>query len=120
MAGAQSSSGPGCLLRSLSNLGVGGVSQGALPSVLGLWLGRQLRKWELERQKAQVLQESYKLEQPPFEQLDATTQTLQAEPEHPEEAKGPEEEEEEEKEVSGPHPGPGVLEVQVECTPSQG
>ncbi|XP_015449786.1 tetratricopeptide repeat protein 16 [Pteropus alecto] len=67
----------------------------------------QLRKWELERQKAQVLQESYKLEQPPFEtseQLDATTQTLQAEPEHPEEAKGPEEEEEEEEKEEKPEP----------------
>lgn len=107
MAGAQISSGPSCLLRSPSSPGDGEVSQGALPSALGLSLGRQLRKWELERQKARVLKQSSKLEQPPFEtseQLDATPQTLQAEPEHPEEAKGPEEEKEEEKkEVSGSH-----------------
>nr|KAF6488189.1 tetratricopeptide repeat domain 16 [Rousettus aegyptiacus] len=60
----------------------------------------QLRKWE-ERQKARVLQQIFKLEQPPFEtseQLDTTPQTQQAEPEHPEEAKGPEEEAEEEEE----------------------
>lgn len=56
----------------------------------------QLRKRELERQKAQALQHSWKLGQPlseNSEKPDTTPQTLQAEAAHPEEAQGPEEEE---------------------------
>lgn len=77
------------------------MTLGDLPSALGPRLGRQLRKWELERQKAQALQLSWKPKQPLLEtpeKLDATPQTLQAEPECPEAAKGPEQ-------VSGPQAG---------------
>lgn len=101
IAGAKGSSGPSCLLRPLSSPGDSAVTPGDLPGALGPWLGRQLRKRELERQKAQALQLSWKPRQPLLEtpeKLDATPQTLQAEPECPEEAKGPER-------VSGPHAG---------------
>lgn len=77
---------------------VGWVTEGY--SALGPWLGRQLRKRELERQKAQALQLSWKQEQPLCvtpENLDSTPQTLQAEPKHPQEAVGAKEE------VSGPY-----------------
>lgn len=76
------------------------VGQGDLPSALGPWLGRQLYKQELERQKARTLQLSWKEEKPLWEtsqEPDSTSQTQQAEPEHPEEAV-----EAEEEEVSGP------------------
>lgn len=102
MAGVHGSSGPRCLLGPLSSPGDGGMSQGDLPRALGPWLARQLRKRELERQKAQALKHSWKLGQPlseTSEKPDTTPQTLQAEAARPEEAQGPEEE------VSGPHAG---------------
>nr|XP_031533072.1 tetratricopeptide repeat protein 16 [Vicugna pacos] len=59
----------------------------------------QLKERELERQKAQALWLSWKLEQPLFEtskEWEATRQSLQAKPERPElEAEAPEEKEEE-------------------------
>ncbi|XP_053523619.1 tetratricopeptide repeat protein 16 [Artibeus jamaicensis] len=56
----------------------------------------QLRRRELERQKAQALQLSWKQEPPllePSEEPGSPPQALQAEPRHPEEAKGPKKEE---------------------------
>ncbi|KAM5329782.1 tetratricopeptide repeat protein 16 [Glossophaga mutica] len=56
----------------------------------------QLRRRELERQKARALQLSWKQEQPlqePSEEPGSTPQALQAEPQHPEEAERPKEEE---------------------------
>lgn len=65
------------------------MGQGDLPRALGPWLGRQLYKQELERQKAQTLQLSWKEERVLREtkpQLDSTSLILQEEPKHPEEA----------------------------------
>ncbi|XP_036892606.1 tetratricopeptide repeat protein 16 [Sturnira hondurensis] len=56
----------------------------------------QLRRRELERQKARALQLSWKQERPlqePSEESGCPPQALQAEPKHLEEAKGPKEEE---------------------------
>lgn len=94
--------------------GDGGVSQGGLPHAPGPWLGRQLRKWELEHQKARALPSSWTLGQTlseTSEEQKATPQALQAGPHHPEEEAHAPKEQEEEK-VSGPHArGPGVPEV---------
>ena len=86
------------------------MDEGHSPCALGPWLCRQFRRRELERQKARALQRAWKQEQPlqeqplqeqplqePSEKPGSSPQALQAEPKHPEEAKGPK------KEVSGPH-----------------
>lgn len=111
MTGTPGSSGPSCSLRPLSSAGDCGADQGDSPCALGPWPGRQLRKRELEREKARALQLSWKPEQPlqeqplqerplqePSKEPGPTPLAPQAKPAHPEEvAKGPKEE------VSGPH-----------------
>lgn len=80
------------------------VGQGDLPRALGPWLGRQLHKQELERQKARTLQLSWKeqqvLRKTKPQKLDSTSPIPRKESEHPEEAVDAE------KEVSRPTSGP--------------
>ncbi|XP_016066562.1 PREDICTED: tetratricopeptide repeat protein 16 [Miniopterus natalensis] len=79
----------------LAGLQLSRVMESRLEDSISQGIVGQLRKRELERQKAQALQLSCKQEQPLCvtpENLDSTPQTLQAEPKHPQEAVGAKEE----------------------------